>query len=308
MESGLDDQQQLAPLAAFGGAVPPAPPWFTAALADVPERHVVVVNGSMVELLTWGEAGKPGLLLLHGNGAHADWWDFIAPFFAADYRVAALSWSGMGGSAHREHYDLPGFVAQIFACSEAAGLFASKVKPVIVGHSFGGLPMMTAAATAGERLKAAVIVDSPFRQMGQGRPPNATDRPHRIYTTLAEALARFRFAPLQSAPNAYIVDHIARGSLIEVPGGWQWRFDPYLWSRFDFGTPTDWLAKPGCPVALIWGERSALLPPEMVRDVRGLLPPGAQAFGIPGAAHHVMVDQPLAFVSALRGLLAGWPG
>ena len=29
---------------------------------------------------------------------------------------------------------------------------------------------------------------------------------------------------------------------------------------------------------------------------------------IPDADHHLMVDQPLAFVSALRGLLAGWPG
>jgi hypothetical protein len=28
---------------------------------------------------------------------------------------------------------------------------------------------------------------------------------------------------------------------------------------------------------------------------------------IPDADHHLMVDQPLAFVAALRGLLAGWP-
>ncbi len=304
----MADQDQLAPLAQFGGAVPPSPPWFSTALAQLPERHDVVVDGSAVELLTWGEVGRPGLLLLHGNGAHADWWSFIAPFFAADYRVAALSWSGMGGSAHRGHYDLAGFVAQIFACSEAAGLFASAVKPVIVGHSFGGLPMMAAAASAGERIKAAIIVDTPFRQMGKGRPPNATDRPHKVYPTLAEGLARFRFAPLQDCANPYIVDHIARGSLTEVPGGWRWRFDPYLWSRFDFGTPSDWLSKPACPVALIWGERSAILPPEMARDLRGLLPPGSPAFGIPDAAHHVMADQPLAFVAALRGLLAGWPG
>ena len=28
---------------------------------------------------------------------------------------------------------------------------------------------------------------------------------------------------------------------------------------------------------------------------------------IPAARHHLMVDQPLAFVAALRGLLAAWP-
>jgi hypothetical protein len=33
-------------------------------------------------------------LLLHGNGAHADWWSFIAPYLANNFRVAAMSWSG----------------------------------------------------------------------------------------------------------------------------------------------------------------------------------------------------------------------
>ena len=49
----------------------------------------------------------------NGNGAHADWWSFIAPFFAAHYRVAALSWSGMGGSDWREHYTLEAFVDEM---------------------------------------------------------------------------------------------------------------------------------------------------------------------------------------------------
>jgi hypothetical protein len=28
---------------------------------------------------------------------------------------------------------------------------------------------------------------------------------------------------------------------------------------------------------------------------------------VPEARHHLMLDQPLALVAALRGLLAGWP-
>ena len=93
-----------APLARFHGETPPAPAWFDKALADAPERTTVEVEGAAIELLTWGEVGKPGLVFLHGNGAHADWWSFIAPFFAADYRIAALSWSGQGGSGWRERY------------------------------------------------------------------------------------------------------------------------------------------------------------------------------------------------------------
>jgi hypothetical protein len=36
--------------------------------------------------------------------------------------------------------------------------------------------------------------------------------------------------------------------------------------------------------------------------------PGAPRIEIPAARHHVMVDQPLALVSALRALLQRWPG
>ena len=87
-----DDQAAPASLLGpFQGEKPPAPAWFDAAVAHGPERQRIAVEGAEIELLTWGEVGRPGLLFLHGNGAHADWWSFIAPFFAKDWRVAAIS-------------------------------------------------------------------------------------------------------------------------------------------------------------------------------------------------------------------------
>jgi pimeloyl-ACP methyl ester carboxylesterase len=310
-----------APLAPFAGAVPPAPPWFSSALADAPEVSTITVAGAGIEVLTWGERGKPGLLLLHGNGAHAGWWRFIAPFFAAkdggDYRVAAFSWSGMGGSDHRATYSVETFVDEIFAVVAATGL-ADAGPPIVVGHSFGGFPMMAAVKARGAEFAAAVIVDTPFRAAGEPghRPPNATERRHKVYPTLTAALARFRFAPVQGCANPFIADRIARDSLVEVPvatddgaaaTGWTWRFDPFLWGRFHIGDALQLLANPRCPVALVWGANSMLMPPDRVAAMRDLLPPGTPAIAIPEAEHHVMVDQPLAFVAALRGLFAGWP-
>ncbi len=301
-----------APLTAFAGAVPPAPDWFTAAVADTPERSTVTVAGAAIEVLTWGERGQPGLLFLHGNGAHAGWWRFVAPFFARTHRVAACSWSGMGGSDHRPAYTLDGFVDEIFAVIAATGL-SDAGPPKVVAHSFGGFPMMAAAATRGAEFAAAVIVDTPFRNPGERghRPPNATDRPHRVYPDLPAALARFRFAPPQGCANPFIADAIARESLVEVAGeggsGWTWRFDPFLWTRFVVGDTIELLGRPRCPVALVWGERSALMPPDRVAAMRAVLPPGTPAVAIPDADHHVMVDQPLAFVAALRALFAAWP-
>ena len=306
-----------APLADFAGAVPPAPAWFTAAIAAAPERSTVTVAGAALEVLTWGERGKPGLLFLHGNGAHAGWWNFIAPFFAADFRVVAFSWSGMGGSDHRPAYSVATFVAEIAAVIAATGV-ADTGPPRVVGHSFGGFPMMAAAGPGGLDLAAVVIVDTPFRSPGESggaRPPSNGERAHRIYPDLTAALARFRFAPPQGCANPFIADWIARGSLKQVASdaaagggdGWTWRFDPLLWSRVEIADTRALLDGPCGPVALIWGERSILMPPDRVAAMRAALPPGSPAIAIPDAEHHVMVDQPLAFVAALRALFAAWP-
>lgn len=300
-----------APLAAFGGAMPPAPVWFDDALAHTPERGFVDVGGVPIETLSWGERGKPGLLFLHGNGAHADWWSFIAPFFAVDHRVVALSWSGMGGSGHREHYRLDDFVAEAFEVGAAEGLFDAREKPIFVAHSFGGYPLMACASRHGGRLRAAVMVDTPVTDPASGgenrRPPNAPMKPHRVYPTIEAALARFRFAPTQGCDNLYIADLIARRSIKEVDGGWTWKFDPFLWRDFAVGDSAQMLARVGCPFAIMWGERSKLMPSGTIDFMRQTAPAGSPLVVVPDAAHHVMIDQPLAFVAALRALVAGWP-
>ncbi len=302
-------EDQRAPLARFGGQRPEAPTWFRAALAHAPVRRFIPVEGANIESLSWGKRGNPGLLFLHGNGASADWWSFIAPFFADTHRVAAMSWSGMGGSDHRSSYVLGTFVAEALAIAEAEGLFDNPVKPVGVAHSFGGVPLMALACSHGERFRAAITVDTPVRPPGMprlGPPPNATRRPHRVYPTLPDALARFRLAPEQGCENMYIADHIARTSLKPVDGGWSWKFDPFLARDFRAATDIETLGKAACPVALMWGDRSMLMPTEVTEHMRSLVPT-APVVIIPDAAHHVMIDQPLAFVTGLRGLLAGWP-
>src|SRR3954469_9207209 len=83
-----------------------APAWFEAALADVPERNIVRVEDANIETLAWGARGLPGLLMLHGFSAHADWWSFVAPLLRSGRRVVAMSFSGMGRSDRRESYAL----------------------------------------------------------------------------------------------------------------------------------------------------------------------------------------------------------
>ncbi len=306
-----------APLAQFGGASPPAPDWFTEAMGQLPETARVDVQGAGIETLTWGKRGKPGLLLLHGNGAHAGWWRFIAPFLAQDYRVCAPSWGGMGGSDWRETYSLDGFLAEALGSAEAAGLFDSETKPVVVGHSFGGHVAIFLSARDGERLRATILLDPPIftpERIAERRARPRKERvyrAHRVYPTFEEALTRFRFAPAQTCGNLFIADAIARELLKQVATesgeGWTWRFDPFLWKNLQLGESTPLIGQSRCPMALMRGERSRLIRAEDAAYTMGLLPQGAPYVAIPDADHHVMVDQPLALIAALRGLLAGWP-
>ena len=85
------------------------PDWFTWAIESPLTSRFVNVEGCPIHYLLWrGEdedADQRGLLLVHGGGAHANWWRFIGPFFTRYFRVAALDLSGMGDSGQREGYN-----------------------------------------------------------------------------------------------------------------------------------------------------------------------------------------------------------
>ena len=309
----MNDSRFMAPLAGFDGQKPPAPAWFERAVAEEPERTFVEVEGARVETLAWGERGKPGLIFLHGGAAHADWWSFIAPFFARERRVVASTFTGMGRSDWRPAYLSEQFVREAREAGRAAGAF-DATPPVVVGHSFGGRVAMGFARDFGAELAAAVMVDPPFfapRNQRPSSPPRPT-RERRVQHSLAAIVARFRLAPPQACDNLFILDHIARRSAREVVDadgarGWALSFDPHFWEKFTRIDPVGLLKGARCPLALIRGARSKVIQAEDADYVLSLIAPGSPYIEIPEAEHHVMIDQPVAFVATLRTLLAGWP-
>ncbi len=286
----------------------PAPAWFNRAIAVKPTSHHTMVEGCDIHFLRWGpqSSSQPGILFVHGGGAHAHWWSFIAPFFAADRPVAAIDLSGMGDSGRRPEYTARLRAEEIAAVLDAAVL---GEKPVVVGHSFGGFMTMCFGRHYGERISAAVIVDSPVRppDVDAEHPRREFGRRKVSYPDFETIVARFRLMPAQDCENDFIVDYIGRHSVMQIDDGWTWKFDlPALGARrFDepFG---EHLQLMPCRKALIYGAESALLTPEVARHMMHLMGPETPVICMPEAHHHVMLDQPLAFVAALRTLLAGW--
>ena len=291
-----------------------APAWFHHALAQLPERTSLDVEDCKIETLAWGRRGAPGVLLLPGFTAHADWWSFVAPQLASHRRVAALSLSGMGRSGWRSAYSLEQYAREALAVAEAQGLFESRLRPVVVGHSFGSFVARRLALDLGSRLAGIVLVDGVTTAQEEDDEYDGVPRlghRHRLYPTLADALARFRFSPPQPCEHPWIVDLIARTSLCESTDesgrrGWSWCFDPDLRAKFGGLPNATVLRPPSCPMSLMFGDRSALLTPPRLALLRRSTPLETPWIEIPDAGHHVMVDQPLALVAALRTQIEAW--
>ena len=296
-----------------------APHWFHWAVEQRGQSRRVEVEGCSIHYLLWqpdhDADARGNIFFLHGGGAHAHWWGHIAPFFRAGYRVVAMDLSGMGDSGDRAEYNASLRAAEIHAVMADAGLYAGPLEEVrpktyLVGHSFGGFMAMRYAAEHSDRLAGLVIADSPLYPPGKDDDQRRRANPMgaiRLYATFEEAVERFRLRPRQPCDNDYIVEYIARHSIREVEGGFTWKFDTNAMAGRRFAEPFhEHLAAASCPGAFFWAENSALVTDEMAQYTTALLGPNVPLVVIPAAHHHLILDQPLAFVAALRSLLAAW--
>ena len=92
--------------------------------------------------------------------------------------------------------------------------------------------------------------------------------------------------------------------------GWTWKFDPNMWEKLDRTDGMLSAARPAptlrCPLVHIYGDKSRIIGRRAAGEPT-FLGPDMPEIEIPDSHHHMMIDQPLALVAALRTLLATWP-
>ena len=293
-----------------------APGWFLRTTARAGEPFSVEVDGATVRALAWGAPGARTVVLVHGGAAHAQWWAPLAPLLADRHRVVALDLTGHGDSDRREAYSVTTWADEVLAVAAAGG---GSGRPFVVGHSMGGFVTIATAALHGEGLEGAVIVDAPVHRPDPETIEGITGsmfRAPKVYPDLEEGMRHFHLVPPQPCANGWIVAHVARHSLREVPGGVSWKFDPGVFTRRegpnrpdDFGSM---LERASCRFAVITGADSAVVDEDTRAYMAELLAdsPAATAgvpfVDVPEAQHHILLDQPIALVTALRAVLGAW--
>jgi pimeloyl-ACP methyl ester carboxylesterase len=256
----------------------------------------------LTHYLEWGDPANPRvMLLLHGFRGHAHWWDFVAPWFAQEYRVVAIDFGGMGDSSYRPEYSRADFVAEVHATLQMIG----RKEVTLVGHSFGGRISVFVAHEYPQLLKRALIIDTNIGFADQPLRTRFVPRPKKVYPDLATACARFRFIPDEPPILPRIMQHLAMHSIKPQNDGFVWKFDekPIGGTGWEEIAEGELLKDIEVPVDFIAGEFSEVVPAALAQRIGRALRNGRGPIVIPSAYHHIPVDQPLALVAAMRALL-----
>jgi pimeloyl-ACP methyl ester carboxylesterase len=265
--------------------------------------RAIEVNGLRLHFLESGPVGAPALCFLHGGAAHAHWFDAVTPTFADRFHVVALDQRGHGESAWAEPpaYGTEDFTGDLVGLMEALGW----ARMIVVGHSMGGHNAMTFAAWHPGRVAALVIVDSrpviPAERLtvmhARGR------RLPRLYASEEAAVQAFRLLPRETVADRSLLAHVARAGLAPRDGGWGWRFDP---ATHGARQPVDaWplLSRITAPTLITRAALSPVLTQEMAERLHTSVS-HSTLVTIPGAYHHLTLDRPAEFTTALSTFLA----
>ena len=269
--------------------------------SDTPRSRFITVNKIRLHYLDWGSPDKLPFVMCHGGSAYAQWWDFVAPAFKDRFRVIAPDWRGHGESMHAVP---PAYTTQDYVQDLSELTHSLKIKDhILLGHSMGGHNTMVYAADHAERLRALILVD-----IEPGYPEAAVallrrlgNKPEKIYNSLREAIGSFKVFPRGSEMSVHKLRYLASFAFEETEGKWHAKLD----RKTLFREPVDaWSVLPRitCPTLIVKGEHSPVLTAQKLDRMCASLP-DAQWVEVPDTHHHVMHDNPEAFIDVIEQFL-----
>ena len=220
---------------------------------------------------------RRSLVCVHGLAGSSRWWTPVVPALAERYDVQLV--------------DLPRFRlrSRVRPADSAAWLGrwlddAHLERPVLVGHSLGGLICAQLAARTPGQIDGLVLVDP-------------------------AGIPRGRRLQLEPAALAYALTAV-RPRFVTTLVGDALRWRPYALLRggiYALGTDVRVdLGSIRVPTLVVWGEHDVIMPSRLAESWRDAIP-GARLAVLPDAGHVPMVESPSAFVDAVVAFLEERP-
>ena len=237
--------------------------------------HFISCCGYELHVRTWGSSEKPALVMSHGLARLADDFDHVAPQFSDDYFVLCPSMIGRGLSGWAkdpdQEYTVPFYVAQTFEMLDHFKISNCKW----IGTSMGGLIGLAVTAEAAGWIEKLVLND-----IGPELDPAAVARiksyvgasPEFETISDVEQIVKLIYAPFGIVDEASWAFISAR-SVRRLPNGnFMMHYDPEVMrvfaehiNKFD---AWDQFSAIACPVMLISGAKSDLIPPSIVEKMK----------------------------------------
>src|SRR5580700_5765917 len=259
------------------------------------EPHSHLLDGSpRLHYLEWNPRGTNTIILMHGNTANAWWWEAVARVIAPADRLPALDQRGPG--------DSEGVRPRAYSPTDYAGDIARFVqhiapkaeKPVVVGHSMGGLNVLAFVRRHPESVRGAIAIDVAVTS-SRGRDRylrRLKGLPLVTYPDLATAKARFRLMPNEGGISDEVLREIAEKSLARTDEGrWTLKFDRESFLGGDGLDVLDTIREIRIPTMLVRAEHSRIMTAEAAENARASNPQ-TRLVTIADAHHHVILGKP----------------
>jgi 3-oxoadipate enol-lactonase len=245
-----------------------------------------------------GNAASPPLVFLHGIGGAARAWRGQLDFFSDRYRAIAWDMPGYGGSAPPAQFSIPGFADALQDFLKAAG----ATKPILVGHSIGGMIVQQLLANS-PGIAAAVVLAQTSPAFGK---PDGDWQKSFIAARLGpldrgETLASLAPSLVQElAGNDPDIRGmaLARDCMAAVPEA-TYRATMLALMGFDLRGA---LKNISVPTLLLSGSRDNNAPAPMMAKMASYIP-SASYVELEGVGHLANLERPNAFNAALDSFL-----
>jgi pimeloyl-ACP methyl ester carboxylesterase len=235
--------------------------------------------------------GTP-LVLVHGTGAGRARWDPVLTLLADRFTVYAFDRRGRGASGDAETYALSREVDDIAAVLDAVG-----GRPVVLGHSWGGICALEAAGRdeLAAAIDALIVYEPPLPVGAEIYPPGVLDtldelleRGEReaVVTTFLTEVVRVppdELALMRARSNWPERVATAASLVREVRTHERYRFEPDRWRRLEL------------PTLLLLGAESPRFFAAAISALHGALPASTVRI-MAGQQHAAMDTAPQLFV------------